>query len=133
MSNTDYLSLQATIICSLSLRSAPPRSLSAPSGFIRPVVPTAEMMHLPLRQSPQEVRRALAGHRHYLFRLSNLRTSPTAKTMNRNPALESASARIVSLAIPKLSCAMVPNRTATVAAESNNDKMEVITRPIRAQ
>jgi hypothetical protein len=51
--------------------------------------------------------------------------------MNRNPALESASARIVSLAIPKLSCAMVPNRSATVDAEINNDKMEVITRPCK--
>jgi hypothetical protein len=53
--------------------------------------------------------------------------------MNRDPALESASARIVSLAIPKLSCAMVPNRTATVAAEINNEKMEVIARPMQAQ
>jgi hypothetical protein len=53
------------------------------------------------------------------------RTSPTAKTMNRNPALESASARIVSLPIPKLSSARVPNRTATVAAEINNGKMEL--------
>jgi hypothetical protein len=48
-------------------------------------------------------------------------------------ALESASARIVLLAIPKLSCAMVPNRTATVAAEISNDEMVVITRPMQAR
>jgi hypothetical protein len=52
--------------------------------------------------------------------------------MKRNPALESASERIVALAIPKSSCAMVPNRTATAAAVIN-DKMGIITRPIRAQ
>jgi hypothetical protein len=52
--------------------------------------------------------------------------------MNRNPAQESASERIVALAIPKSSCAMVPKRTATVAAVIN-DKMGIITRPMPAQ
>ncbi len=51
--------------------------------------------------------------------------------MKRNPALESASVRIVALAIPKSSCALVPNRTAKATA-AVNDKMGMIIRPKQA-
>jgi hypothetical protein len=56
---------------------------------------------------------------------------PRAKIARMKPALESASLRIVPLAIPNPSWAMVANMAATAAAIIN-DKMGMTTRPMQA-
>jgi hypothetical protein len=64
----------------------------------------------------------------HLFRLSKL---PPAKTTKMKPALARAAVRIVSAAIPKSSCATIPNRTAAAIAAAN-DKMGMTTRPMQS-
>jgi hypothetical protein len=70
--------------------------------------------------APRSVRR------NYLFRLNKF---PKAKTMKRNPALESASVRIVSLAIPNPSWATAADMAAIGTAITNH-KMGMTTRPM---
>jgi hypothetical protein len=110
--------------------AAADRFLPRSSGLVGFNSPRSDVHHQlsGLRDFPS----AFARRRHHLFRLSKLSKFPQAKTMKRNPALERASVRIVSLAMPKSSCAMVPKRTATVAAVVN-DKMWMIMRPMQAQ
>ena len=65
----------------------------------------------------------------YLFSFIRV---PKARAAKTQPALRSASVRIVSVAIPKESCAMIPDRIA-MAAATTTDRMGMTTRPMRAQ
>jgi hypothetical protein len=72
---------------------------------------------------------AFAVVRHYLLSLIRV---PKARAAKTQPALRSASERIASVAIPKVSCAMIPDRIA-MAAATTTDKMGMTTRPMQAQ
>jgi len=74
----------------------------------------------PLSQSPVAA---------YLSRLHKL---PQAKITNMKPALVSASARIVPMAIPRSSWATIPNRIAVPAA-AIKAKVGITSRPMPPQ
>jgi hypothetical protein len=64
--------------------------------------------------------------------LPNLSKFPKVTATETQAAVRSASVRIASVAIPKASCATIPDRTAMATAATSN-KMGTTTRPMQAQ